>query len=83
MKIYIPKSEEIREKIVELVNTELSDTLSTFDGKDFIFIREITTKEFASMPISSFEHKEGNIIITDNEETYMLDGFGYCRVLFT
>ena len=81
IKIYIPKTDEIREKILEKVEgTEEKD--SFFNKNNFHFWKELSKEEFDSLSIHSKEHTPGNVLIFENNETWILDGLGYCKIQF-
>lgn len=89
MKIYVPKTAEIRKKVVSDCDDKnfdgeenTKDELYTCESNEFIYFKSISTKEFDNLPICSTEHEMGNIILCNDGETFLLDGYGYCRVIF-
>lgn len=81
MKIYIPKNNEIRNRVVrEISGTE--EFNYTCNKNEYKFFRELSEEEFNSLSIHSKEHESGNVLFFKNGEIYILDGLGYFRVKF-
>ena len=81
MKIFIPKNEQIKERILnEVEKSRGNDYL--YKKVDYQFYRELSTEKFDAVDIHSKEHMTGNVLIYDDGETFILDGMGYCRVKF-
>lgn len=81
MKIYIPQSDEIRERVVREISGE-EEFDYTCNKNEYLFLREISEEEFNSLDIHSSEHEVGNVLTYDNNETYILDGLGYFKINF-
>lgn len=80
MKIYIPKNDEIRERIANEVS--FSEEYYTCNRNEYQFLKELSEKEYIHLPINTEEHKVGNVLIFDNGEICILDGLGYFKVDF-
>lgn len=81
MKIYIPKTAEVRNRVVEEVNgTEEFDYIC--NANEYKLLRELSEEEFDTLDIHSVEHEVGNVLVYETGESFMLDGFGYFRVDF-
>lgn len=77
MKIYVPNTEEIKNNI--LLDIENNKFL-IYSEHDFTFWKEIPEDEFNTLNICSEEHSVGNLLVFDDNTTFILDGIGYCRV---
>lgn len=81
MQIYVPKNNNIRERIVSEIST--NDGLDfTCSKKEYKFWKEISEEEYDSLDIHSKEHEAGNVIIYNNGECFILDGLGIYRINF-
>ncbi len=81
MKIYIPKTAEVRNRVVEEVDgTEEVDYIC--NANEYKLLRELSEEEFDTLDIHSVEHEVGNVLVYETGESFMLDGFGYFRVDF-
>lgn len=81
MKIYIPKTAEVRNRVVEEVDeTEEFDYIC--NANEYKLLRELSEEEFDTLDIHSVEHEVGNVLVYETGESFMLDGFGYFRVDF-
>ena len=81
MKIYTPKNNELRKRIVEEISgKEEFDYIC--NQNEYTFLRELSEEEFNSLDIHSKEHEIGNVLIYETGETFVLDGLGYFRVEF-
>lgn len=77
MKIYVPNTEEIKNKIK---NDIKNDNFLIYSEHDFTFWKEISEYEFNTLEICSLEHMMCNLLIFDDQTTFILDGIGYVRV---
>lgn len=83
MKIYIPKNKDIKENIIEQIsisNEKECDYIGC--SSDYWFYKELTQEEFDALPIHSKEHEAGNVLVYENGQVFILDGFGYFRIKF-
>ena len=81
MKIYIPKNNKIRSRIVEEVNgKEEFDYIC--NKNEYTLLRELSEEEFNSLDVHSEEHEPGNVLLYTADKSYILDGLGYFRVNF-
>lgn len=81
MKIYTPKNNEIRNRVVkEVGGTKEFDYMC--NANEYELLRELSEEEFNSLNIHSSEHEIGNILIYESGEAYILDGLGYFRIKF-
>lgn len=81
MKIYIPKTAEVRNRMIEEVSgTEEFDYIC--NKNEYVFLRELSEEEFNSLDIHSEEHEIGNVLVYKTCESFILDGLGYFRVDF-
>ena len=81
MKIYIPKTAEVRNRVVEEVDrTEEFDYIC--NANEYKLLRELSEEEFNTLDIHSDEHEVGNVLVYETGESFMLDGLGYFRVDF-
>lgn len=81
MKIYVPKNDEIRERVVkEISGHEEFDYIC--NQNEYEFLKEISEEEYYSLGVDSKERMVGNVLVDENNEVFILDGFGYFRVAF-
>lgn len=81
MKVYVPRNDEIRNRITEEISgREESDY--TCNKNEYMFLRELSDKEFDSLDIHSKEHEVGNVLVYESGDICILDGLGYFRIRF-
>jgi hypothetical protein len=85
MKIYIPKNKDIKENIIEQIcicisNEKEGDYIGCHS--DYQFYKELTQQEYDTLPIHSKEHEAGNVLVYEDGQIFILDGFGYFRIKF-
>lgn len=81
MKIYTPKNNEIRNRVVkEVGGTKEFDYMC--NANEYELLRELSEEEFDLLDIHSEEHEIGNVLVYKTGELFILDGLGYFRVDF-
>lgn len=81
MKIYIPQTAEVRNRVIEEISgTEEFDYICYTN--EYRLLRELSEEEFSSLDIHSEAHEIGNVLVYETGESFILDGLGYFRVDF-
>lgn len=81
MKIYIPQTAEVRNRVIEEIRgTEEIDYIC--NANEYRLFRELSEEEFDTLSIHSAEHEIGNVLVYETGEAFVLDGLGYFRVDF-
>ena len=81
MRIYVPKNDEIRERVVKEINGH-EEFNYTCNQNEYEFLKDIPEEEYLSLGIDSKEHMVGNVLVYENNEVFILDGLGYFRIIF-
>jgi hypothetical protein len=85
MKIFIPKNKQIKEHIEDAIcNTISQEKECDYIGNksDYKLYREMPQEEFDKLGIETTEHAIGNVLVYEDGQTFILDGFGYFRIKF-
>ena len=83
MEIFIPKNEQIKEYIENAICVARTLECDYIGNKcDYKLYKKMTQEEFDTLGIETTEHSIGNILVYEDGQTFILDGFGYFRIKF-